>query len=186
MTDLTIDVFVSADGYAFGGKSPAYFGYDGPDLQAWINEQMDRTERMLLGRRTYVLLNSLPEEVRDDGWRRLSTEPSTVFSRTLDEVEWPGAVLCADDVVDEVARLKKGTENLRTAGSLSLGRQLLAAGLVDHLRLLVFPLVLGESGQEPALEGIPDLGLELLDHAILDGRIAYYDYRPAGLPPYAS
>jgi len=59
------------------------------------------------------------------------------------------------------------------------------ADLVDHLKLLVFPLMIGESGRQPALADTPDRALELVDHRILDNRIACYDYRPAGLPPYS-
>lgn len=187
MGELSVDVFVSVDGFAFGTRSPGYFGFYGPDLESWINEQADRPHRALIGRRTYTALNELPDEARDAGWQRMITARTIVFSRTLTAVDWPGATLCANDAVDEVRRLKKdGGEDMRTIGSLSLARQLLAADLVDHLQLLVFPLVLGESGQQPALAGTPDRALELVDHSILDGRISCYDYRPAGLPPYSS
>jgi dihydrofolate reductase len=184
MVELSVDIFVSVDGYAFGSRSPGYFGFYGPDLESWINEHGDRPHRALMGRRTYTALNELPEEVRDKGWQRMVTTPTIVFSRTLASVDWPGATLCPDDAIDEVRKLKQsGGRDLRTIGSLSLARQLLSADLVDHLRLLVFPLVLGQSGQQPALAGTPDLALELVDHSILDGRIACYDYRPAGPPP---
>jgi dihydrofolate reductase len=187
MIELSVDVFVSVDGYAFGSRSPGYFGFHGPDLESWINEHAGRPHRPLMGRRTYTMLNAVPEEARDEGWRRMVTAPTIVFSRTLASVEWPGATLCANDATDEVRTLKRaGGQDLRTIGSLSLARQLLDAELVDHLRLLVFPLVLGRSGRQPALAGSPDLALELVDHRILDGRIAYYDYRPSGPPPYAA
>ncbi|WP_034269419.1 dihydrofolate reductase family protein [Haloechinothrix halophila] len=186
MGELIVDVFVSADGYARGSRSPGYFGFGGPDLESWISEQLNRPQRLVMGRRTYTMLDSLPEEARDDGWHRMAATPTIVFSRTLRSVAWPGASVCANDVSDEVEKLKQdGAENLRTVGSLSLARQLLAAGLVDRLRLVVFPLLVGESGREPALAGMPDVALDLVDHAILDGGIAYYDYRPAGPPPYA-
>jgi dihydrofolate reductase len=140
-----------------------------------------------MGRRTYAVLNELPDEARDSGWHRMVTAPTIVFSRTLAAVDWPGATLCANDATDEVRHLKQaGGPDMRTIGSLSLARQFLDADLVDHLRLLVFPVVLGQSGQQPALAGTPDLALELIDHSILDGRIACYDYRPVGPPPYAS
>lgn len=186
MTELSVEVLISVDGFAFGTRSPGYFGFDGPDLQAWISAHDDKPLQTLMGRRTYTMLNELPNEARDDGWERMVNAPTTVFSRTLDTVEWPGATLCADDAIDEVRRLRDaGGPELSTNGSLSLVRQLLSAGLVDHLRLLVFPVVLGQTGQQPALQGAPDLALDLVGHSILDGRIASYDYRPAGDPPYA-
>ena len=187
MAELSVDVFVSVDGFSFGSRSPGYFGFHGPDLQSWIDEHAERPHRPLMGRRTYRMLNDLPDEARDEGWDRMVTAPTIVFSRTLTSVDWPGATLCARDATDEVRDLKgTGGQDLRTIGSLSLARQFLNAGLVDHLRLLVFPLVLGQSGRQPALAGVPDLALEMVDHAILDGRIASYDYRPAGPPPYTS
>ncbi len=116
----------------------------------------------------------------------MTATPTIVFSRTLDSAAWPKATVCANDVTDEVRTLKHdGGDDLRVVGSLSLTRQLLGVGLVDHLRLMVFPLLVGESGQEPALARMPDVALDLGEHAILDGGIAYYDYRPAGPPPYA-
>ena len=187
MAELSVDIFVSVDGYAMGSRSPGYFGFHGPDLQSWIDDHAGRPHRPLMGRRTYTMLDGIPEEARDEGWHRMVTAPTIVFSRTLTSVQWPGATVCANEAIDEVRGLKQaGGEDLRTIGSLSLARQLLDAGLVDHLRLLVFPLVLGRSGQQPALAGAPDLALELVGHSILDGRIASYDYRPAGLPPYTS
>jgi dihydrofolate reductase len=187
MAELSIDVFVSVDGFAFGERSPGYFGYFGPDLDKWITEQADRPHRALMGRKTYTALSDLPDEVKDAGWQRMVTTPTIVFSRTLTAVDWPGATLCAADAVDEVRRLKAdGGTDLRTIGSLSLARQLIAADLVDRLKLLVFPLMLGETGRQPALEGTPDRALDLVGHSILDGRIACYEYRPAGPPPYAS
>jgi dihydrofolate reductase len=185
MGELSVDVFVSVDGFAFGERSPGYFGFDGPDLQAWITEQAGRPHRALMGRKTYEALNGLPEEVRDDGWQGMITTPTTVFSRTLGGVDWPGATLCADDAIGAVRTLKEGDHDLRTIGSLSLAAQLIAADLVDRLKLLVFPLMLGETGRRPALAGTPDRALDLVRHSILDGRIASYEYRPAGPPPYA-
>lgn len=187
MAELSIDLFVSVDGYAFGSRSPGYFGFGGPDLEAWITEHAGRPHRPLMGRKTDEMLDGIPEAARDEGWHRMAAAPTVVFSRTLTSVGWPGATLCATDAVEEVRALKHaGGQDLRTIGSLSLSRQLLDADLVDHLRLLVFPLVLGRTGQQPALAGAPDVALELVDHSLLDGRIACYDYRPAGPPPYAS
>jgi dihydrofolate reductase len=69
---------------------------------------------------------------------------------------------------------------LRTMGSLSLARQLVRAGLVDRLRLLVFPLVAGPFGREAAFEGVKSADLELVGHRVLDGRVLLVEYRPTG------
>ena len=80
----------------------------------------------------------------------------------------------------------KGTDGpeLRTLGSLSLVRQLLTAGLVDRLKLAVYPLVLPQTGIEPTFEDLPDMGFDLLSTKVLDGRVLLLEYRPAGAPPY--
>ena len=59
-----------------------------------------------MGRRTYTVLDELPDEARDEGWHRMVATSTTVFSRTLGSVGWPGATLCADDAVAAVRDLK--------------------------------------------------------------------------------
>jgi dihydrofolate reductase len=141
----------------------------------------------VMGRKTYSLLSSLPEQARDESWYRMADAPTVVFSRTLTNTSWPGATINANDVVDEVPALKADADtDLRTVGSLSLVRQLLDAGRLDRLRLMVFPLILGRSGAEPFFADLADVALELVSETVLDGRVVLLDYRPAGLPPYAS
>ena len=185
MSDLIADLFISVDGCARGSRSPAYFGFGGPDLDRWIRDQMNRPQRHLMGRKTYEALAALPEPVRDEGGFSLSATPTTVFSRTLRAVSWPQATI-ADDLAGTVRRLKAGDTDLRIIGSLSLVRQLLGTGLIDRLRLLVFPLIAGETGQEPAFAQFPDVALDLVGQSVLDRRIVLSEYRPSGLPPYSS
>jgi dihydrofolate reductase len=137
------------------------------------------------GTKTYEALAALPEPAHDEGSLSLAATPTTVFSRTLRAVSWPQATI-SDDLTGTVGRLKTGDTGLRTIGSLSLVSQLLGAGLVDRLRLLVFPLIAGETGQEPAFTRLPDIGLDLVGQSVLDGRIVLSEYRPSGVPPYAS
>jgi len=75
---------------------------------------------------------------------------------------------------------------LRTLGSLSLVRQLLAAGLVDRFKLVVCPVVLPQTGIERIFEGLPDMGFDLLSTRVLDGRVLLLEYRPTGAPPYSA
>ena len=185
MSELIADLFISVDGCAKGSHSPAFFGFGGPDLDRWIRGQMKRPQRHIMGRKTYAALAALPEPVHDEGSFSLAATPTTVFSRTLQAVSWPHATI-SDDLVGTVGRLKAGYTDLRTIGSLSLVSQLLQAGLVDRLRLLVFPLIVGETGQEPAFAQLPDIGLDLVGQSVLDQRIVLLEYRPSGAPPYAS
>jgi len=185
MSELLVDLFISVDGCAYGARSPGYFGLEGPDLMRWMAEEEARPRRHLMGRVTYEMMADLPEEFRDESWQRMTERPTLVFSRTLTSAAWPGAELSSDDAVDTVRRLKQADgPDLLTVGSLSLVHQLLAAGLVDHLRLMVFPLVLGETGQQRALADIGDMRLDLQSQTVLDGGTVLLDYRPGGPPPY--
>ncbi len=180
-TSLVADLFISVDGFAGSDGLPGYFGYLGPDLEEWIATESTAPHTALMGRRTYQLLASLPEEHRDEGWEAMARQDTVVFSRTLDEVEWPGARVHAGDPVEEVRRLLAvGDKPLRTVGSLSVVRLLLGAGVVDRLRLMVFPLLAGDAGREPAFEGCSSVDLELIGSRVLDGRTHLVEYQPTG------
>jgi hypothetical protein len=64
MSELIADLFISVDGCAKGSRSPAYFGFGGPDLDRWIGDQMKRPQRHLMGRKTYEAL-AAPEPGHD-------------------------------------------------------------------------------------------------------------------------
>src|SRR5262249_51646317 len=185
MPDLVSELIISLDGFARGQRSPAYYGYFGPDFADWIETNTAIPHRMLIGRRTYEALQGLPAEVRDDGWQRTTTTPGWLFSRTLEASDWPGLKIVRDDVVGFVRELKRidGPE-LRTLATLSLVPQLLPAGLVDRLKPVICPLILPQTGIEPTFEGLPDIGFDLLSTRVLDGRVLLLEYRPLGAPPY--
>ena len=108
MSELIADLFISVDGCAKGSRSPAYFGFGGPDLDRWIGDQMKRPQRHLMGRKTYEALAALPEPVDDEGSPSLAATPTTVFSRTLRALSWPQATI-SGDLAGTVGRLKAGT-----------------------------------------------------------------------------
>ncbi len=92
------------------------------------------------------------------------------------------------DAIEAVRELKKTSEHpLSTIGSLSLARSLIAAGLVDRFRVVVFPVITGKTGQERIYDGYPDIALELIGTCTFDGGTQLLDYRPrvldAPLPP---
>jgi hypothetical protein len=87
---LTVDLFLSVDGWARGTASPGYFGYFGPELDKWITTELARPQLIILGRRTYEALAGLPEEARDDSAHRM-TELSLAGHQVLD-----GRVLLAE------------------------------------------------------------------------------------------
>lgn len=178
---LTVDVFLSVDGWARATTSPGYFGYFGPELDKWITTELARPQLVILGRRTYEALAGLPEEARDDSSHRMTELSKVVFSTTLATASWPNTRICRDDLIAEVSRLKgEGEVPLRTMGSLSVVRQLCGAGLVDRLRLMTFPLLAGTTGIEAAFADVAPADLELVDHQVLDGRVLLVEYQPTG------
>jgi dihydrofolate reductase len=183
----TFDVFSSLDGYgAHVGDWGGYWGKQGPELLAHRLAVYEQDQRMVLGATTIRahidMLASSPEEVEaHDAWvGRMRNLPATVVSSTLHEpLDWPDATVVSGDAVDVVARLKEESDMpLRSHGSLSLNRALLAAGLVDRVQVTVFPVVCGQTGADPVFQGAPDLDLELVESRTLDGHTQELVYRP--------
>jgi dihydrofolate reductase len=141
---------------------------------------------MVFGANTYraferMLASSTEESgVRDPWVTRMWNMPATVVSSTLQEpLDWPNATVVSGDAVDVVARLKEESEvPLRSHGSLSLNRALMAAGLVDRVQVTLFPVITGQTGLDPIFQGAADFDLELVEHGTLDGQIQELSYRP--------
>jgi dihydrofolate reductase len=119
-------------------------------------------------------------EVRDPWVTRMWNTPATVVSTTLEEpLDWPNATVVSGDAVDVVARLKAESDvPLRSHGSLSLNRTLMAAGLVDRVQVTLFPVITGRTGLDPIFGGADDFDLELIEQRTLDGHIQELIYRP--------
>jgi dihydrofolate reductase len=84
------------------------------------------------------------------------------------------------DAVDVIARLKEESEApLRSHGSVSLNRALMAAGLVDHVQVTLFPVITGQTGRDPIFQDAADFDLQLIESRTLDGHIQELIYRPA-------
>ena len=177
---LSVELFSTVDGCASGTKAEAYFGLYGPELAAWIDEQTARPHVMVMGRKTYVELAQILATQDDPASTRTTELPKLVFSSTLTEpLLWANSTLVRERVETAIPRIKaERGDPLRVIGSLSLLRSLLPLGLVDRLRLIVFPQVLGETGTAPIFAGLPDLDLELEETRVLDGRLVIIDYHP--------
>jgi dihydrofolate reductase len=183
----TFDVFSSLDGFgAAGGDWTGYWGKQGPELLDHRLALYGEEQRMVFGATTHrafarMLAASTEEsEVRDPWVTRMRSLPATVVSTTLDgPLDWPDATLVRGDAVAVVARLKaESAVPLRSHGSLSMNRALLAAGLVDRLQVTLFPVITGQTGLDPIFRGAADFDLELLERRTLDGHIQELIYRP--------
>ncbi|GAA0971176.1 dihydrofolate reductase family protein [Acrocarpospora macrocephala] len=186
MRELTVDLFCTVDGWLSGRNSPGYFGYAGPDLQGWIDEQVALPHVMLMGSNTYTALAQINAEGGDPtmpaespAFKRMDELPKVVFSKSLKPpLTWINTSLVAEDVAVAVPAMKdEPGDPMRVIGSPTLVRSLFRLGLVDRLRLMVFPQVLGESGQERFLQGLPDVNLRLMSTEVLDQRLVLLDYK---------
>lgn len=110
----------------------------------------------------------------------MNAHPKLVFSRALKEpLSWNNACLAARDPAAEITALKQQPgPPLRCIGSVTLARQMMALGLVDRLRLVVFPRILGSDGQKPLFSGYRDTHLTLIGTTVIDSAIVVLDYRP--------
>jgi dihydrofolate reductase len=185
----TFDVFSTLDGFASYSSSGDWGGYWGKQGPEFLDRRLalyGEEQRMVFGANTYRqfvrLLGPSTEEseVGDPVNTRMRSLPTTVVSNTLEgPLDWPNATLMSGDAVDVVARLKQESEvPLRSNGSLSLNRSLMAAGLVDRVQLTLFPVITGRTGQEPIFQGAADFDLELMESRTLDGHTQELIYRP--------
>ena len=185
----TFDVFTTLDGYGSydeHGDWGGYWGKQGPELLDRRLSLFDAPQRMVFGATTYrefveMLGSSTEGSGVGDSWvTRMRSMPATVVSSTLEgPLDWPDATVASGDAVDVVTRLKEESEvPLRSHGSLSLNRALMAAGLVDRVQVTLFPVISGRTGQDPIFQGAADFDLELIESRTLDGNIQELIYRP--------
>jgi dihydrofolate reductase len=185
----TFDVFTSLDG--FGGYDEhgdwgGYWGKEGPEFLERRLAQYSQDQRIVLGATTFAMFVSMigPRSGAlrelDPVNERMRSMPTTVVSNSLNApLDWPEITIERGDAVDVVTRLKAESDvPLRSHGSLSLNRALMAAGLVDFVQVTIFPVIAGRTGDDPVFGGAADFDLELLESRTLDGRTQELIYRP--------
>ena len=185
----TFDIFSTLDGYgSYGpnGNWGGYWGKQGPELLGSRLASFDAEQRMVFGATTFRMFVEMlaasteKSDVRDPWVTLMRNMPATVVSSTLKgHQDWPNATIVKGDAVDIVARLKKQSEvPLRSHGSISLNRALMAAGLVDFVRVTVFPVISGKTGTHPIFKEAADFDLEMIESRTFDRNIQELIYRP--------
>lgn len=194
---LMVDLIISLDGYASAEGWPGWWGLEGPEYLAWLDQESANNYTFLLGANTYRLMYGMSAQAaanrsgfsEEEGasLTGLSAVPKIVFSSSLQSpLDWPNSTLVTGDAVDAVRELKRrGTGPLSTLGSISLARSLLVAGLADRFRLVVFPVITGATGRERIFDGYPDVRLDMVQSRTFDGRLQLLEYVPTVLtgPP---
>jgi dihydrofolate reductase len=171
MGKLVVTEFVSIDGvfedpggaedYEHGGWT---FEYDrGEDGNTFKMDELTQSQVQLLGRRTYEGFAEAWPSREGPFADKLNSDPKYVVSNTLTDPAWQNTTVISGDVVEGVSKLKDETEGtILVAGSGTLVRTLLAADLIDELRLMVFPTVLGR-GERLFPDGVDRLKFKLAD-----------------------
>ena len=181
MRKIVAGLFLSLDGVM---ESPDkwHFPYFNEEMGELIGSQMAAADTMLLGRRTYQEFagywpNQTSEVELAD---YMNNTPKLVASTTLDTVEWQNSTLIKGNVAEELTKLKQQPgKNISITGSATLVRSLLRDKVLDELRLLVHPIVVG-SGRRLFEDGGDQLPLRLLDSNTFSTGVLSLTYAPAG------
>lgn len=185
MAELIADLFVTLDGYASGENAGPFFGYGGPELGARLSEVLAEPQLVVMGRYTYLAMTAISVPGTDEVSRRMNALPKAVVSNTLSEpLEWQNTRLVSGDLTAQIRGLKEFSDvPLRTIGSMALVSSMMKRGLVDVLRLTIFPITLGPDGREPIYAGYPRGEFELASCRVLDSRLVMLEYRPTHQGP---
>lgn len=146
--NVTLDgVVQDPDGKEGFGPGGWFVEFGGKDLEEWNKIALDDAlgaEAWLLGRRSYEFFGARWRSRSGELADRLNSMPKYVVSSTLSEPGWNNSTVLTGDVVGEVSKLKQRLDgDIIVPASYQLGRTLIEHDLVDELRLVVFPVVLG-------------------------------------------
>ena len=173
MRQIVVSQFITLDGVVDdpGGSEKApgggwAFKYDrGPEGDKFKFDEVMASDALLLGRKTYEgFAAAWPSRKDDVGFAdKFNSMPKYVVSSTLKSPEWNNTTVIGTDLAKEVAALKEGGDgDILVNGSVRLVRALLQQDLVDELRLMVFPIVLG-GGLRMFDEAAPPKPLKLME-----------------------
>jgi dihydrofolate reductase len=180
MRKIVAGLFLSLDG-VYEAPDQWHFPYWSDEMGEAVGEQMAAADAMLLGRVTYQEFAAFWPQQPSDGdiADYMNNTPKFVVSQTLEQVEWTNSTLIRGDVVAELTRLKSQPgKNLSITGSGTLVGSLLRDNLLDELRLLVHPIVVGRGKRLFADEG-EQKGLKLVESRTFSTGVLYLTYQPA-------
>jgi dihydrofolate reductase len=195
---IAITEFVTLDGVSQGPGSAAEDTSDGFMRGGWLvpylderfvaraSEWLDLADGLLLGRRTYeAFARDWPRitDPDDPFTERMNSLPKYVVTSTLREGAWEPTTILGGDPLQSVAALKsRPGRELQVHGSARLGAALLSAGLVDTLRLVVAPTILG-AGRRLVTHPAASVGLRLARHEATATGLLLLEYEPTGAAP---
>lgn len=189
MGKIVVTEFVSLDGVIEapgGGEDYKHAGWTfeidrGEEGDKFKLDELVEAEAQLLGRVTYEGFAAAWPTMEDSAGfaEKMNSMPKYVVSSTLREASWENSTILRGELADEVAKLHREIDGvILVAGSAQLVQGLLEHDLVDELRLMVFPVLLGE-GKRLFGDVIEKKPLNLVDSKTLGAGIALLTYEPA-------
>jgi dihydrofolate reductase len=180
MRKIVAGLFISLDGVV---ESPDqwHFPYFNDEMDAAVHAQIDATDTMLLGRRTYEEFAGFwPNQSGDDPVAaKLNNARKVVVSTTLSEATWQNSTLIRENVAESIKKLKQQPGGqIGMTGSGTLVRWLLREGLLDELHLYLHPIVVG-NGKRLFPEGADRLPLKLADSRTFRTGVLHLSYQNA-------
>jgi dihydrofolate reductase len=188
MSNLIVSEFVTLDGVmeAPGGEpthphSGWVFDFMSPEQERYKLDEVHEAESLLLGRVTYEGFSAAWPERKGEFADKMNSMPKYVVSSTLSEpLEWSNSTLIGGDVAAEVAKLRQQDGGpILVAGSQTLVHSLIENDLVDELRLMLFPVLIG-GGKRVFPDSREKRSLKLVDTKQFDSGVVVHHYRPAG------
>jgi dihydrofolate reductase len=187
MGRIVVTEFVSLDGVMEDPGGAEDFKYGGWSFEIERGEEGDRfkldealnADALLLGRKTYEGFADAWPSREGEFADKFNSMPKYVVSSTLKEPEWTNSTVLDGDVAEEVSKLKADVDGeIVVHGSAQLVQALVDRGLVDELRLMVFPVVLG-AGKRLFGETSDKRRLRLADTKTVGDGVAILTYEPA-------
>ena len=167
------------EGFRLGGW---FLQFGGRDLEEWNKvalEEALRAEAWLLGRRSYEFFGARWRPRSGELADRLNGMPKYVVSSTLEDPKWNNSTVLTGDVVSEVSKLRRQLDGeIVVPASYQLGRTLFEHDLVDELRLVVFPVVLG-AGERLFGETTRRKPMRLISARTVGDGLVFLTYQPA-------
>ena len=186
---MTVDGVMEAPGFDEhrSGRNAWALRLSDDEMQVFNRQQLEDAEAVLLGRTTYQIWAAFWPSLADEETfgRRLNSIPKYVVSNTLKRADWNNTTVIRGDVEQEVRTLRERVDGqLLVYGSADLAASLLAWNLVDELRLLVFPILLG-SGKRMFRDEADLRALRLVRSHAFDSGAVLLVYEPADELPYS-
>lgn len=187
--ELVVDFITSLDGYGSAEGWPGWWGLEGPEYLGWLETMPEDSFTALMGSTTYRLMSGLAQSTSADetfsddenaSLTGLAAMDKVVISSTLEPpYALPNTTVLSGDAAELVSEMKRtATRPIHTLGSVSLCRSLMAAGLVDRFRVVVFPVITGRTGSGRIYDDYEDFALELVESRTFDDRSQLLEYRP--------